>query len=531
MSMTPVRAADDWASSAPTILGAVARSWYAVAALTLAAVVVGFVASSVSTSVYTATATVYVAEREDAFDPERQVQEVASRIDARSVFERASRRLDGALDSRAIEEQTTIDADDAVGIITVSANSTEPAMAAQIANAVTRAYRQQARAAVTARLNDVDDLVTAQQSDLTQQINRLQRRLDQQPNDAEAQRELEALQSQLLVIQDRVAEVVADAAIYGTGIDRVEPAIAPEEPSRPRPLRTAAVAGMLGLGLAVAGAYWRAVVVARATVDPSTLLGAPLLAQIPELRRAGQSGEPLFDHEAVEAYQFLVSSFDNVIDQTAARSVLITSPSPGDGKSLTALHLARALAIQGRNVVLVDADIRARGLSSLLDAGGHQGLVELAEGAALHEVTREYQISHAVDLTVVPAGRTPPQPTGLLATSRYRNAIASIVARTDLTIIDGGPLLTVADSFAIANQVAAMLLVIDARTPDDDLRQVQQRLRLVPTPLVGFVVNRAHERKPPEAYGQAPEPRGFAALWDRMRGMPASTRGAESDTA
>jgi len=99
-----------------------------------------------------------------------------------------------------------------------------------------------------------------------------------------------------------------------------------------------------------------------------------------------------------------------------------------------------------------------------------------------------------VRLSFVPAGRALHQPTGLLATSRYREAVSKITQHNELTIVDGGPLLTVADALAIATQVEGILLVIDARTSEADLRQMRQRLRLVSTPLLGFVVNRVQGR-------------------------------------
>jgi capsular exopolysaccharide synthesis family protein len=173
----------------------------------------------------------------------------------------------------------------------------------------------------------------------------------------------------------------------------------------------------------------------------------------------------------------------------------VTSASPGDGKSLTALHLARALAVQGRGVILVDSDIRARGLTTLLNASGQKGLASLADGEDLNEVIRRYRISPSVRLSVVPAGPTPQQPTGLMATADYRDAIAKIIADNELTIIDGGPLLKVADASAIATQVDGILLVLDASTANEDLLKVRDRLRLVSTRLIGYIVNRVPERE------------------------------------
>ena len=496
--------ADDWDPAAPTVLGSVARYRYAVLLAVVAATALGFVGSSLLSPVYTGVANVYLTEQEDAFNPDRPVQEAASRIASRSVLRRAARTLDG-VDRRTLEDAIDVTADTGVGLVAVSAESGDAEQSAAIANAVTQAYQQQTTEAVQARLDEVDDLVSSQQSALVQQIERAQRRVQQNPNDAQAQRELDALQGQLLAIQTRIGEVVADTAVFGTGIDEIESAVVPDEPTRPRPVQNAAIVGFAGLVCATAIAYWRMVQAARARTDPAVVLGAPLLAQIPEFKQSvdGRESDPLFDYDAVEAYQFLLSSFEFAVNQTGARSILVTSPSPGDGKSLTALHLARALATQGRQVTLVDTDIRARGLTAMLNAEHLPGLVALAEGELVDTVTRRYRISPTVRLSFVPAGRALHQPTGLLATSRYREAISKITQHNELTIVDGGPLLTVADALAIATQVEGILLVIDARTSQADLEQVRQRLRLVSTPSLGFVVNRVQRRTPvPSSYAQ-----------------------------
>ena len=495
MSTPPTWDPDDRDATAPTVLGSVARHRYVVLLAFVAAVAIGYVGSSLLPPEYTGVANVYLTEQDDAFDPDRPVREAASRIASRSVLRRAARTLDG-VDRRTLEDAIDVEADTGVGLIVVSAESRDAEQAAAMANAVAEAYRQQATEAVQARLDEVDDLVSSQQSALAQQINRAQRRVEEDPTDVQAQRELDALQGQLLAIQNRIGEVVADTAVFGTGIDEIESAVVPDEPTRPRPVRNAAIVGLAGLAFAVAAAYWQAVRSARARTDPAVVLGAPLLAQIPEFTQSvdGRESDPLFDYDAVEAYQFLLSSFEFAVNQSGARSILVTSPSPGDGKSLTALHLARALATQGRQVTLVDADIRARGLTAMLHAENLPGLVALAEGELVETVTRRYRISPTVRLSFVPAGRALHQPTGLLATSRYREAVSKITQHNELTIVDGGPLLTVADALAIATQVEGILLVIDARTSEADLRQMRQRLRLVSTPLLGFVVNRVQGR-------------------------------------
>jgi capsular exopolysaccharide synthesis family protein len=457
--------------------------------------------SSSRPQVWEATSTLFLSNANvftgETIDVGLKVQQEASRVESYSVYDRASEILGGTPSRQALVKQVTVEADPAVGSLELTASSNDPVKAAEIANAVTHAYEELTRSAIQAQVEGADDVLAEQANVLNEEANSLAGQIQRDGANVAAERRLETVQTQLEALQTRMSEMTADAAIYGTGIADIEEAVPAIEPAGPKPIRDAAAAGLLILGLASAVAYWRAGSVVRARPDPTAVLGAPVLAQIPEFKQSpgGTAADSLFDPDVAEAYQFLLSSFEFVVAQTAAKSILVTSASPGDGKSLTALHLARALAVQGRGVILVDSDIRARGLTTLLNASGQKGLASLADGEDLNEVIRRYRISPSVRLSVVPAGPTPQQPTGLMATADYRDAIAKIIADNELTIIDGGPLLKVADASAIATQVDGILLVLDASTANEDLLKVRDRLRLVSTRLIGYIVNRVPERE------------------------------------
>ncbi len=483
---------------------------------------------------YTATATVVLAET-DVFsdapvDPERKARQEANRLTSRAVLARAADELGTDVTLDDLRGGVRVSADPGIGVLRVAATADAADAAAETANVVARSYEQVSQEATTDRLEDAQQVLEARSAELRSEIDELKEAVVADPNDTTAAARLETLQGQLVALETRSSEIAADAALLGSGVDEIERAVPPVAPSSPRPVRNVLAAGVAALAIAAAVAYWRAGVLA-ARPDPAAVLGAPLLAQIPDFGRSrtDAGGGPLLDIETAEAYQFLLASFEYAAAQHSARSILVTSATPGEGKSLTAIHLARALAIQGRDVILVDSDIRARGLTQMLKADQHPGLVALAEGAELDDVVRRYRISDAAQLPVIPAGQPPPQPTGLLATDRYREAIEKITATTELTIIDGGPLLAVADPSALAMQVSAILLVVDADIPEDRLLQLQQRLRLVSTPVIGYVLNRSREqRSDPDAY-----PYTYAADAERRgtrrRRRRAATPDAPSD--
>lgn len=515
------QAPDLLGSGGPSLIQAIWSYRYLIAAVAILAAVVGYGSASLMAPQYEAAATIALSDN-DAFtdtqvDPERQVEQEANRLTSRAVFTRAAEELGRDFDADTLRRNISVGVDSIVGLLEVTAVSQDPNDAALMANVVTRTYQTVRREATNRQVEAAQEVLQTHGAELSRQIEELEVQVVENPGDTVLAQRLETLRSQVVALETRIAEIAADAALSGAGVGEVEDAVPPLEPSRPQPLRSAALGGIVGLLAASAFAYWRSVVVASERLDPTAILNAPLLARIPDFRKttARTASDPLFDVEAAEAYQFLVSAFESAVLAHAARSVLITSASPGDGKSLTALHLARALAVQGRDVMLVDADIRARGLTGLLRADDEQGLVALAGGAPLHEVVRRYRISTSVQLPVIPAGKTPNQPTGLLGTERYRQALATIATSSDLTIIDGNPLLTVADASAVATQVDAVLLVLDARSSRDDYIAVRDRLRLVSTPVVGYVLNRAPKAVPASYTYGAPSD-GPAALWKRF---------------
>lgn len=478
----------------PSLLQAMGRYRWAIALAAAAAALLGYFVSTLLPAQYEATATMVLAEtdarNETVVDFERQVQQEENRLGSRAVARRAARGLDdvSAGELRDIVEFST---EPDIGVVEVTATGATPERAAEIANAYVAAYEAARRTAANQQVESSQKVLQDQEAALRAEIEELQAQAD--GDDAEASQRIRALRNQVVALQTQATQMTTQAALFGSGVDEVENAVPPVEPSNPQPVRNAAIAGVVGLVLASGLALWRANVVDRSRLNPSAVLRAPLLAKIPDFGHADatKAAVDLSNQEAVEAYQFLLTSLEYALIQANARSVLITSASPGEGKSLTALHLARALAIQGRKVILVDSDIRGRGLTSLLRADDQPGLVALAEGESIDNVTCYYRISHSIRLAFIPAGRRQGQPSGLLGTERYREAITKITAGNELTIIDSGPLLTVADASAVAVLVAGIVLVVNAHMSQEDLIKVHDRLQLMPTPVLGYVLNRA----------------------------------------
>jgi capsular exopolysaccharide synthesis family protein len=153
------------------------------------------------------------------------------------------------------------------------------------------------------------------------------------------------------------------------------------------------------------------------------------------------------------------------------RSILVTSPTPGDGKTTTAINLAAALALSGKRVMLVDADFRHPTVHTHLGIDNKHGLsICLLEDnlGGMYDVPC-VAVPAVPNLYVLPAGPLPPNPTELLGSDRMLRFKRSVLADgkqrrsvVDMVVFDSPPVLPVADALVLAGQVDGTILVVDA---------------------------------------------------------------------
>ena len=328
------------------------------------------------------------------------------------------------------------------------------------------------------------------------------------PDNATLEAQRTAAVVQLVALDTRIEELATNATLYGSGVQLyVAPGI-PTSPIQPRPRRNAAIAMVLGVIAAGAWAWWRSERDQRADDrnSPAAILDAPLLAVIPESSDVANVGPMLADANpmsgAAEAYHFAVSSLTFALDQIDGKTVVITSASPGDGKSVTALNIAFAAAKDGRHPLLVDADERARGLTRLSGLGVGLGLTDLTNGRSTTDVIGGWQIGNDTYLPFVPAGsRLDDSAAAFFRSTAFRTALPPLVDGYDLVVIDTPPVMSAAETTDIAAQADGVVLVVRQGTPLRDLHDVRQRLSISQTPLLGYIFNRAKGSAGSYGYG------------------------------
>jgi capsular exopolysaccharide synthesis family protein len=164
---------------------------------------------------------------------------------------------------------------------------------------------------------------------------------------------------------------------------------------------------------------------------------------------------------AAEQYRQLRTRLAHAENAHALRTVLITSPQKGEGKSLTAANLALTMAQElQRRVVIVEADLRKPSMQHLFGLPNGPGLAEYLSGAA--ELKDVMKFLPAQNLIVIPAGTTPTNPAELLGSTAMRRLLDQLRTRFDRVILDTPPVLPLADVAVLAPMVDGALLVVRA---------------------------------------------------------------------
>ena len=164
---------------------------------------------------------------------------------------------------------------------------------------------------------------------------------------------------------------------------------------------------------------------------------------------------------AAEQYRSLRTRIKRAEGNRSMRTIVITSPSKGDGKSLTAANLALTMGQEfQQRILLVDADLRRPTVHRLFGLGDAAGLTDvLMGGVELESVLVNLPEYH---LTILPAGTPPSHPAEMLGSSAMRRVLDTLRTRFDRILIDMPPVAPLADLHIVAPQVDGLLMIVRA---------------------------------------------------------------------
>lgn len=283
----------------------------------------------------------------------------------------------------------------------------------------------------------------------------------------------------------------------------IKPATAPEAPSAPNTRLNLLIGLLIGLLLGTATAVLRTVLDnrIRGEADLRKVTGAPVLGGISYDQDAVK--KPLLTQteaqsQRAESFRQLRTNlqFANVSGQ--AKSVLMTSSLPGEGKSTTAINLAIALAQAGQSVCLVDADLRRPMVNEYLGLDRNAGLTTALVGDA--DVNDLLQPWGEEELFVLTSGQIPPNPSELLGSAEMKNLILRLEQAFDHVVIDAPPLLPVTDAAVLSQHVGGVVVVVGSqKLRHNELEKALSSLEMVNSNILGIILNRLPS-KGPDAY-------------------------------
>lgn len=364
---------------------------------------------------------------------------------------------------------------------------------------------------------------------IQQQLDALQKSIKSDEGEiAKKQAELEQETSArgVLEIQDQVraleTKVEARRQVFATLLENMSQTngptsltvldrpFVPSEPLGPNVLMNvlmaAATSLLLALGAIVLIEFFLSTVDTPERVTQA--LNLPLLGKIPVLPMTGTAFETLmtatapYSHQA-EAFRMLRTNVLLTWDSREPAMILVTSPSRGDGKSVTAANLAVSFAQAGQQTILVDADLRQPTVHSRFGIPNWTGLVTLLRDESLMApapgrddslplplLDRYLAATDVPGLRVLPSGPSPDDPSELLGSRRMLAVLRSLRTAADVIILDTPPVLPVADTTVLTAAGMDIVLVVRAgRTRTPAARQARDLLLRGRSRIMGVVLN------------------------------------------
>jgi len=338
------------------------------------------------------------------------------------------------------------------------------------------------------------------------------------------QANISALQQKLASYQSTYASMLLTVQGGSNYITIIEPAITPTKPISPKVLETVGLAAAIGLVLALGGAFL--IEYMDDTIkSPDDVMRAVELPTLGAISRIDGQEYPDKLITAVhprspitEAYRSLRTNIQFSAIDRPLRTLMVTSPNPIEGKSVTLANLAVIMAQSGMRVVAVDTDLRRPVLHKVFGLNNEHGIsdaivdarMEKEEGTELagvfsltsgeassgnghgdSPVTERLQETGIDNLWLLSSGPPPPNPAEMLGSGRMRTVIDQLKTQADIVLFDSPPVLAVTDAAVLATQLDGVVLVNDAgRTRRSLVQRAVEGLGKVNANLLGVVLNR-----------------------------------------
>ncbi|QAY77054.1 GumC family protein [Sphingosinicella sp. BN140058] len=342
------------------------------------------------------------------------------------------------------------------------------------------------------------------------------------------QREADTNRSLYDALLQRYKEIGVAGGIGTNTVSIVDRAQPPGGPSSPNLMLNLAIGLALGAiaGIAAALALEFLNDTIKTPDDIREKLRLPSLGVVPKKKGNDPLSEELKDQTSPvsEAYSSLRTSLQFTTDTGAPKTLLITSTRAAEGKSSTTLALAQGFARLGKSVLLIDSDLRKPAFVTGVEPNeGLSKLLTNTETLNQHVMKTQFE-----GLTLLPCGPLPPNPAELLSSPRLKTILAEASANYDMVIVDGPPVMGLADAPLLAANCRGTLLVIESgKTRTKAAIDAVNRLKASGGSIVGAVLTKFRHQAHGYGYGYGYEPYRYGGVGSREREIKLIAQRAE----
>jgi non-specific protein-tyrosine kinase len=400
-------------------------------------------------------------------------------------------------------------------IMVVTASSRSPEVAALVANAYANAYIQQRQSASLASYLSAAKVIQDQIAALNARIATINAQASpptastsssgttsssttaSSPPVTTPNPQITALSTQIGLLQQQANNLQTQASIGASGVQLLQPAVAPTSPATPRTVRNALLGLGGGLVLGIALAFLREslddTITSKDDLD-RTQPGLPVLGMIPAMSsRTGETKGLIPDTRphsyAAEAYRSLRTSVQFLALDQPVRMLQVTSPRTSEGKTTTVANLAVTLAAAGQRVIVADCDLRRPRQHDMFSLSNKVGFTSVLLGQAPMTDALQAVPNHE-GLFLLASGERPPNPAELLASPRVKEMFGALARLADVVLVDTPPVLPVTDAVLVSGRVDATMIVVSAGlTSAKDLSRALEVLAQVDAPVTGAILN------------------------------------------
>ncbi|HEX2295929.1 MAG TPA: polysaccharide biosynthesis tyrosine autokinase [Actinomycetota bacterium] len=388
-------------------------------------------------------------------------------------------------------------------ILDIRFSHPEPVQAQLMAQTYAEAYLEFRRDELVNDLLASSEAIRRQIDELNEQLARLEAKAadaEGTPRATTLQTRASSVIGQIAILQQQLTELTPPERLRVGQV--VEPAEVPSAPSSPNHLKNGVLGLLAGLAAGIAAVFLRERLDdrLRGRPDLESRIGAPVLAVVPQIptwrRQKDAVLVTLTDPRsaASEAYRTLRTGLLFAAARHEARTILVTSAEAGEGKTATTANLGVALAQANKRVILVSADLRRPRLSTFFGVSKEPGLTNLLQGDI--ELAAAIRAPGIDNLRLVASGPVPHDPAELLGSEAMRIILQQLARSADFVLIDGPPVLALADAIVLAPLADGVVYIADAqKTGRSAVDHARQQLDQVQARLIGCVLNNFNPSK------------------------------------